>query len=44
MLLQMVAYRAASKANAELTLVDVQTGKDKLYNDIISFTKTKSLK
>ena len=38
------AMMAASKANAELTLVDVRTGKDKLYNDLISFTKSKSLK
>ena len=40
----MAASRAVSKANAELTLVDVRTEKDKLYNDLVSFTKLKSLK
>ena len=40
----MAASRTASKANAELPLVDVQTGKDMLYNDLILFTKSKSLK
>ena len=32
------ASRTASKVNAKLPLVDVQTGKDKLYNEFILFT------
>ena len=44
LLVMMAASRTASKANAELPLVDVQTGKDMLYNDLILFTKSKSLK
>ena len=40
----MAASRAASKANTELPPVNVRTGKDKMYNDLLLFIKSKSLK
>ena len=40
----MAASRAASKANTELPPMNVQTGKDKMYNDLLLFIKSKCLK
>ena len=40
----MAASRAASKASSEMPFVTVQNSKDKMYNDLLSFVKAKSLK
>ena len=38
---RMAASRAASKANTKLLPVNVRTGKDKMYNDLLLFIKSK---